>query len=52
MVAHRLTTVQTCDKIVVLSQGRMEESGSPASLMARKGAYYALYNVDAAADSK
>lgn len=44
VVAHRLTTVQNCDLIVVLEEGRDVESGSPAALMRAKGAYYALHN--------
>ncbi|VDK76396.1 unnamed protein product [Dibothriocephalus latus] len=49
VVAHRLTTVENCDAIVVLSNGRKIECGPPQALMQAKGAYYALHNVDAAA---
>lgn len=49
VVAHRLTTVENCDSIVVLENGRCVESGSPAALMEAKGAYYSLHNTDATA---
>lgn len=47
VVAHRLTTVENCNTIVVLENGRCVESGSPAALMEAKGAYYSLHNTDA-----
>ena len=43
MIAHRLSTVAQADTIVVLDQGRIVEKGSPAELLARKGAYYRLW---------
>lgn len=47
VVAHRLTTVENCDCIVVLENGRCVESGSPATLMEARGAYYSLHNINA-----
>ncbi|KAL5102949.1 ATP-dependent translocase ABCB1 [Taenia crassiceps] len=47
VVAHRLTTVENCDCIVVLENGHCVESGSPAALMEARGAYYSLHNIDA-----
>ncbi|VDK39426.1 unnamed protein product [Taenia asiatica] len=47
VVAHRLTTVENCDCIVVLENGRCVESGSPAALMEARGAYYSLHNINA-----
>jgi ATP-binding cassette subfamily B (MDR/TAP) protein 1 len=44
MIAHRLSTVQKADKIVVMNQGRVIEQGSHASLLAAKGAYFNLVN--------
>ena len=43
MIAHRLSTVQGCDAIIMLDHGRIVEAGSHAELMARQGAYYRLY---------
>jgi ATP-binding cassette subfamily B protein len=42
IVAHRLSTVRHADKIVVLENGRVTESGTHADLAARKGTYYRL----------
>jgi ATP-binding cassette subfamily B protein len=41
-IAHRLSTLRSFDRIVVLKSGRVVEDGSPDSLMRRKGAYYDL----------
>lgn len=42
VIAHRLSTVRAADKIAVLSQGRLAESGDHASLMAKGGLYARL----------
>ncbi|HWP65786.1 MAG TPA: ABC transporter ATP-binding protein [Candidatus Limnocylindria bacterium] len=43
VVAHRLTTVQDADLIVVLDEGRVVESGDHAALLARGGLYADLF---------
>ena len=42
VVAHRLSTVRNADKIYVLDDGRVAESGNHDQLMAKRGLYYAL----------
>lgn len=44
VIAHRLTTVQNADKIVVMDKGRIVEMGSSAELIQKKGYYYRLIN--------
>lgn len=45
VVAHRLTTIQRADRIVVLNKGRLVEEGTHAALMDRKGLYHYLYTL-------
>jgi len=42
VIAHRLSTIQNADRIFVIDQGGILESGTPAELMEKKGAYYKL----------
>ncbi len=43
VIAHRLTTIQSADKILVLDKGQLAEQGSHAELMQREGLYFRLY---------
>lgn len=45
VVAHRLTTVQRADRIVVLNKGVLVETGTHHELMDRKGLYQYLYSL-------
>lgn len=44
VIAHRLSTVRSADRIIVLEQGRIVEQGSHAALMRAGGHYADLYN--------
>lgn len=42
VIAHRLTTIQNCDRIIVLDQGKIVEEGSYQTLMEKKGLFHKL----------
>lgn len=44
VVAHRLSTIAHLDRILVFDRGRIVEDGSHAELLARRGAYHALWS--------
>jgi len=45
VIAHRLSTIQRCDKILVMHKGRVRESGTHQELLAMRGIYYKLYQL-------
>ncbi|NCA97124.1 MAG: ABC transporter ATP-binding protein [Bacteroidia bacterium] len=45
IVAHRLSTVQHCNKILVMQKGEIKEAGNHQELLKKKGLYYNLYQL-------
>jgi len=45
IVAHRLSTIQHADNIILLSHGKILEQGNHQQLLAQKGRYYKLYTL-------
>jgi ATP-binding cassette subfamily B multidrug efflux pump len=45
IIAHRLSTVQRADKIIVMHKGQVREMGTHQQLLANRGIYYKLYQL-------
>jgi subfamily B ATP-binding cassette protein MsbA len=45
VIAHRLSTIRNADRIIALVNGEIVEEGNHETLMAKKGEYYRLYNL-------
>jgi ATP-binding cassette subfamily B multidrug efflux pump len=45
IIAHRLSTIQRADKIIVMHKGQLREMGSHQELLAARGIYYKLYQL-------
>jgi len=45
LIAHRLSTIQRADRIVVMHKGRIREVGSHQELLAARGIYWKLYQL-------
>jgi ATP-binding cassette subfamily B protein len=43
VIAHRLSTIRRADRILVITGGRIEECGTHAELIRRRGHYHELY---------
>jgi ABC-type multidrug transport system fused ATPase/permease subunit len=51
VIAHRLSTIQNADKIIVLDKGAIVEMGTHQSLLAAKGAYTRMVELQTLGDS-
>lgn len=45
VIAHRLSTIQNADKILVMHKGELKETGTHQELLAKRGIYYRLYEL-------
>ncbi len=45
IIAHRLSTIQRADKIIVMHKGKVREMGTHQQLLANRGIYYKLYQL-------
>ena len=45
VIAHRLSTIQSADKIIVMHKGEIRETGNHQELLANRGIYYKLYQL-------
>jgi len=45
IIAHRLSTVQRADKIIVMHKGQVREMGTHQQLLAQRGIYFKLYQL-------
>ena len=45
VIAHRLSTIQNADNIIVLHKGEIRETGTHQELLAKRGIYYKLYQL-------
>jgi subfamily B ATP-binding cassette protein MsbA len=52
VIAHRLSTVEHADQILVLDRGRVVERGTHGELIAQRGTYYRLYSMQFGAESR
>jgi ATP-binding cassette subfamily B protein len=52
VVAHRLSTIERADRILVLANGVLRESGSHSELLAQRGLYYRLFELQYAVTSE
>jgi ATP-binding cassette subfamily B protein len=48
LISHRFSTVRMADRIIVLENGRVAESGSHEALLAQRGRYAELFELQAA----
>lgn len=52
IIAHRMSTIKNADKIIVLNNGEVAETGTHSALMSGGGLYYNLYNAQKQTDDK
>ena len=52
LISHRISTLKNADMILYLANGKVAEMGSHEALLANKGPYYELYQMQLLADAQ
>lgn len=52
IIAHRITSIQDCDKIIVLEKGRVVEEGTHNELISRRGFYRKIYDIQVSVEEE
>ena len=52
LISHRVTTLMSADKIMVLNQGRIEEMGTHQELIKQQGIYRKIYDIQMSQDDR
>lgn len=52
VIAHRITSVQDCDRIIVLDKGRVIEEGSHDELIKNNGFYKKIYDIQVSIETR
>lgn len=52
IITHRITSIQGCDRIIVLDKGRVAETGTHDELIAKNGFYKKIYNIQLAIEDE
>ena len=51
-IAHRLSTIRNADRVLVIHHGELAEQGTLSELLAKKGLFWALWQLQFAADER
>lgn len=52
LISHRVTTLMSADRIMVLNQGKIEEMGTHQELIGQQGIYRKIYDIQMSQDDR